>query len=118
RRVWHGSEGIRGWTESSRFWPGVILAPVGADHPSPPPNGHSPRGRRHRNRETVPMKHPCVWLLAVVPALSACSLPFQQSPVERKVECDRLAAQAIETTSLEDARDFANAAARCYSDAL
>ncbi len=63
------------------------------------------------------MKHTGAWFLVLFACVSGCSLPFQQSTVEQKVACDRLAAQAIETTSLEEARDLANAAARCYSDA-
>lgn len=64
------------------------------------------------------MKHIRAWFPIALAGVSACSLPFQQSTVEAKVECDRLSARAIETTSLEEARDLANAAARCYSDAL
>jgi hypothetical protein len=64
-----------------------------------------------------PMKLSSAWLLLTIAGISACSIPFRESTVEAKVRCDRLAAQAIETTSLTEARDFANAAARCYEDA-
>lgn len=63
------------------------------------------------------MKRSRAWVLVTLAGVSACSLPFSQSTVEAKVECDRLAAQAIETTSLDEARDLATAAARCYADA-
>jgi hypothetical protein len=48
---------------------------------------------------------------------SACSVPFRTSSEERKVPCDRLAAQAIESTSLEEAEELATRAAECYASA-
>lgn len=47
--------------------------------------------------------------------LSACSLPFTQSSNEKKAECDRIAAQAIQTKSLEDAKTLSARASACYA---
>lgn len=47
--------------------------------------------------------------------LAACSLPFTKSDDERKAPCDRLAAQAIQTNSLEEAKDLAAQASACYA---
>jgi hypothetical protein len=47
--------------------------------------------------------------------MSACSLPFTQSSNEKKAECDRIAAQAIQTKSLEDAKTLSARASACYA---
>jgi hypothetical protein len=47
--------------------------------------------------------------------LSACSLPFTQSSDEKKAECDRISAQAIQTKSLEDAKTLSARASACYA---
>jgi hypothetical protein len=47
--------------------------------------------------------------------LSACSLPFTQSSNDKKSECDRIAAQAIQTKSLEDAKTLSARASACYA---
>jgi len=47
--------------------------------------------------------------------LGACSLPFTQSSNEKKAECDRIAAQAIQTKSLEDAKTLSAQASACYA---
>jgi len=56
----------------------------------------------------------------MVPLLLAgcASLPFGgQSEDERKAECDRIAAQAIQTSDLDEATRLAAAAADCYAAA-
>jgi starvation-inducible outer membrane lipoprotein len=49
--------------------------------------------------------------------LSACSsLPFGgQSKDERKASCDRIAAQAIQTSSVEEAKNLSAQASECYA---
>ncbi|MBW3629823.1 MAG: hypothetical protein KY464_11060 [Gemmatimonadetes bacterium] len=49
--------------------------------------------------------------------LSACALPFRSSNDERKAGCDRIAAQAIQTTSLEEAETLSRQATECYARA-
>jgi hypothetical protein len=57
-------------------------------------------------------------LFALSLLLSACAVPFSgPSRDERKAECDRLAARAIETSSLEEAQDLAARASACYAAA-
>ncbi len=46
----------------------------------------------------------------------ACSLPFTKSADERKAECDRIAAQAIQTSSLEEAKNLTARASACYAE--
>lgn len=55
--------------------------------------------------------------VGVALALSACSIPFTKSNDDRKAACDRIAAQAIQTTSLADAKVFAAQASECYAAA-
>lgn len=54
-------------------------------------------------------------LLAVL--LGGCAIPFSTSGEERKAPCDRLAAQAIQTSSLENAKNLAAQASECYARA-
>lgn len=58
-----------------------------------------------------------VTALVAVTFLSACaSLPFGgKSNDERKAECDRVAAQAIQTSSAEEAKNLAARASECYA---
>lgn len=49
--------------------------------------------------------------------LGACSIPFTTSNDERKAVCDRIAARAIQTSSLEDAKNLSAQAAECYARA-
>jgi uncharacterized lipoprotein YajG len=49
--------------------------------------------------------------------LAACAVPFTTSNDERKAACDRIAAQAIQTSSLQNAKDLAAQAAECYAKA-
>lgn len=55
--------------------------------------------------------------LLALALLSACSsLPFGgKSTDERKATCDRVAAQAIQTGSVEDAKNLAAQASECYA---
>lgn len=48
--------------------------------------------------------------------VSACSLSRGPTAGERKATCDRLAAQAIETESLDEARRLSAQASDCYAD--
>jgi hypothetical protein len=55
-------------------------------------------------------------ILLVLATAGACSaLPFHQSSNEKKAECDRIAAEAIQTTSLEDAKTLSARASACYA---
>lgn len=47
--------------------------------------------------------------------LLACSIPFTTSSEERKAPCDRIAARAIQTSSLEEAKNLAAEASECYA---
>lgn len=60
--------------------------------------------------------------LRVVPLLllaaSACSVPFSgPTSEERKAPCDRIAARAIQSNSLEEAKNLAAQASECYAQA-
>lgn len=48
-------------------------------------------------------------------AASACSVPFRTSNDERKAQCDRIAAQAIQTSSVEQAKELSAQASACYA---
>lgn len=58
-----------------------------------------------------------VGLLIVLALASGCSsLPFGgRSSNEKKAECDRVAAQAIQTESLEEAKMLSAQASSCYA---
>ena len=57
------------------------------------------------------------WL--ALPFVAACSMPFSgPSSSERKSECDQIAARAIQTSSLAEARDLAARASDCYAAAI
>ncbi|MBA3888937.1 MAG: hypothetical protein H0X64_00245 [Gemmatimonadaceae bacterium] len=62
------------------------------------------------------MHRPAAALLALA-LLSACSsLPFGgKSNDERKAGCDRIAAQAIQSSSAEEAKNLAAQASECYA---
>ena len=47
--------------------------------------------------------------------LAACSLPFHKSSDERKAECDRISARAIQTDKVSDAKNLAAEASACYA---
>jgi hypothetical protein len=58
-------------------------------------------------------------LWVVLPFVAGCSVPFSgPSTSERKSECDQIAARAIQTSSLADARDLAARASECYAAAI
>jgi len=48
--------------------------------------------------------------------LSGCFGTRTASVADRKAQCDRLAAQAIDTESLDEARRLAARASECYAD--
>ena len=55
-------------------------------------------------------------ILLVLASAAGCSaLPFHHSSNEKKAECDRIAAEAIQTTSLEDAKTLSARASACYA---
>jgi hypothetical protein len=55
-------------------------------------------------------------LLTVAFATGCSSLPFGgPSTNEKKAECDRVAAQAIQTESLEEAKMLSAQASSCYA---
>lgn len=47
--------------------------------------------------------------------VGACSIPFVGGG-DRKAECDRIAARAIQTESAGEARDLAAEATECYAE--
>ena len=56
------------------------------------------------------------FLLFVAFASGCSSLPFGgRSTNEKKAECDRVAAQAIQTESLEEAKMLSAQASSCYA---
>lgn len=56
-------------------------------------------------------------LVVLGTGLVGCAVPFTTSKDERKAPCDRLAAQAIQTSSLGDAKSLSAQAAECYAAA-
>ena len=60
---------------------------------------------------------PVITAFFAVTLLSGCaSLPFGgKSGDERKADCDRVAAQAIQTASAEEAKTLAARASECYA---
>ena len=44
-------------------------------------------------------------------------MPFTKSKDERKAECDRIAARAIQVESAREAKDLAAQASACYAKA-
>lgn len=56
-----------------------------------------------------------MFVLLVPIAAGACSVPFRTSNDERKAQCDRVAAQAIQTSSIEEAKNLSAQASACYA---
>ena len=56
-------------------------------------------------------------LIVLGTGLAGCSIPFTTSKDERKAPCDSIAAQAIQTSSLADAKTLSAQAAECYARA-
>lgn len=46
---------------------------------------------------------------------AGCSVPLLAKGGDKKAECDRIAAQAIQTKSASDARSIAAQATECYA---
>ena len=51
----------------------------------------------------------------LLPVLGACSLPLVGRGGDKKSECDRMAAEAIQTQDLGKARELAAGASGCYA---
>lgn len=51
----------------------------------------------------------------VLLALSACSVPFVSRGGDKKSECDRMSAEAIQTQNLTKARELSAGASACYA---
>lgn len=47
--------------------------------------------------------------------ISGCSVPLLAKGGDKKAECDRIAAQAIQTKSSSEARSIAAQATECYA---
>lgn len=62
-------------------------------------------------------RHRPALLACAALVLAACAVPFTTSNDERKAACDRIAARAIQTSSLQSAKDLAAQAAECYARA-
>ena len=60
---------------------------------------------------------PALTAVVAITFVSGCaSLPFGgKSSDERKAECDRVSAQAIQTSSAEEAKNLAARASECYA---
>jgi hypothetical protein len=65
---------------------------------------------------SIPRHVPRVALALIVLAGPACSLPFTKSSDERKAACDRITAAAIQTSSLEEAKNLTARASACYAE--
>ena len=52
---------------------------------------------------------------SVLLALSACSIPLVGRGGDKKSECDRMSAEAIQTQDLGKARELAAGASACYA---
>lgn len=63
------------------------------------------------------MRRSRLLLPLVVVGLSACSIPFRSSSSEKKAPCDQIAARAIQTSSLDEAKTLAAQASECYAHA-
>lgn len=57
-----------------------------------------------------------VLMAALGVTLSGCFGTRTASVADRKAQCDRMAAQAIETESLDEARRLSARASECYAD--
>jgi hypothetical protein len=51
----------------------------------------------------------------VLVALEACSVPFISHGGDKKSECDRMSAEAIQTQNVGKARELAAGATACYA---
>jgi hypothetical protein len=52
---------------------------------------------------------------SVLITLAACSVPFVGRGGDKKSECDRMSAEAIQTQNLGKARELAAGASACYA---
>jgi hypothetical protein len=52
---------------------------------------------------------------SLLPVLGGCSLPLVGRSGDKKSECDRMAAEAIQTQDLSKARELAAGASGCYA---
>ena len=52
---------------------------------------------------------------SVLPILGGCSVPFVGGGGDKKSECDRMAAEAIQTKNVSKARELAAGASGCYA---
>ena len=52
---------------------------------------------------------------AVLLTLGACSVPFISKGGDKKSECDRMSAEAIQTQNLQKARELSAGASACYA---
>jgi hypothetical protein len=53
--------------------------------------------------------------VGVLLALSACSVPFISHGGDKKSECDRMSAEAIQTADVIKARELSAGASACYA---
>jgi len=52
---------------------------------------------------------------SLIPMLGGCSVPFVGGGGDKKSECDRMAAEAIQTKDVMKARELAAGASACYA---
>ena len=52
---------------------------------------------------------------SIVPILGGCSVPFVSGGGDKKSECDRMSAEAIQTKDVGKARELAAGASGCYA---
>jgi hypothetical protein len=53
--------------------------------------------------------------VGVLLALGACSVPFVSHGGDKKSECDRMSAEAIQTQDIVKARELSAGASACYA---
>jgi hypothetical protein len=52
---------------------------------------------------------------SMMPVFGGCSVPFVSGGGDKKSECDRMAAEAIQTKDVSRARELAAGASGCYA---
>jgi hypothetical protein len=72
-----------------------------------------PNARFHR--EISMRLRRCLLVTSLLPLFAGCSIPLVGHSGDKKSECDRMAAEAIQTQDLGKARELAAGASGCYA---
>ena len=67
------------------------------------------------HREFSMMPRRLFLVTSLLPILAGCSVPLVGRSGDRRSECDRMAAEAIQTQNLARARELAAGASGCYA---